>query len=166
MSLSFICSTCGQTHDGFPALAFRTPTAWDWASDQERAADWSLQGDLCRFKDIDFYVRAVLSLPIIGSDQTLEFGVWSTLSQVNFARYRDSFNDEDQSKLGPMFSWFSNAVPGYPDTVGLACNVLPQDQRQRPLIELEPTDNPLAIHQYEGFTMEQAAAYYHAHLAR
>jgi hypothetical protein len=165
MPLFFNCPTCGQIHDGFPALTFKAPAAWDWATEEARAADWKLQSDFCRFKDVDFYVRAVLVLPIIDSDQTLEFGVWSTLSKANIDRYWDSFEDDDQSKLGPMFGWFSNAMPGYPETMGLACQVMPQDHRQRPVIELEPSDHPLAIHQRDGITLTQAARFYHSHIA-
>lgn len=166
MPVSFICATCGQTHEGFPVLAFKAPAPWDWASEEERVANWKLQSDFCRFKDVDFYIRAVLALPIIGSDQKLEFGVWSTLSRANIDLYWQSFEDDDQSKLGPMFGWFSNALPGYPETMSLACQVWPQDHRQRPLIDLEPTDHPLAIHQRDGIAMEEAARYYHAHIAQ
>lgn len=166
MAVSFICSSCGESHEGFPALTFKSPAPCEWASVEERAADWNLHSDFCRYKDVDFYVRAVLELPIIGSEQVLEFGVWSTLSKAHCDRYWDTFEDDDQSKLGPMFGWFSNAVPGYPETMGLKCQVLPQDRRQRPLIELELTDHPLAMHQREGISMEDAARYYHAHMTR
>jgi len=166
MFLSFTCATCGNLHEGFPALAFKAPAPWEWATEAEREADWKLQSDFCRFKDVDFYVRAVLVLPIVDSEHTLEFGVWSTLSKANIDRYWDTFEDEDQSKLGPMFGWFSNVVPGYPDTMGLKCQVLPQDHRQRPLIELEPSDHPLAVQQRQGISMDEAARYYHAHMGR
>lgn len=165
MALSFTCPTCGKLHEGFPALAFRAPAPWDWATDAERTADWLLTSDFCSFRETDFYVRGVLVLPITDTDRTLEFGVWSSLSRANIERYSDTFDDEDQSKLGPMFGWFSNAVPGYPDTMGLKCQVLPQDHRQRPLIVLEPTDHPLAVHQHEGVTLEEATRYHHAHIA-
>lgn len=164
MTLSFICASCGEIHEGFPALTFMAPAPWDWASEEERAADWTLGSDVCRFRDVDVYIRAVLALPIIGHKQTLDFGVWSTLSQANFDQYRESFGAADQSKLGPMYGWFSNALPGYPETLALKCRVHPQDHRLRPLIELEPTDHPLAIHQREGITMEDAARYFHAHM--
>lgn len=166
MSISFTCSCCGQNHEGFPALTFRAPANWDWANEEQRAQDWKLDEDLCAFKDVDFYIRAVLVLPIRGSEQTLEFGVWSTLSKDNFWRYVETFNDDDQSKLGSMFGWFSNAIPGYADTLNMKCQVVTQDHRQRPRIELEPTDHPLSVHQREGVSMEDAQRYYHAHIVR
>lgn len=163
---SFTCTTCGKVHDGLAALTFHAPAPYDWASPQERATDWVLQSDFCRFKDVDFYVRSVLVLPIIGSDQTLEFGVWSTLSKANIDRYWDSFEESDQSKLGPMFSYFANAMPGYPQTTALVCNVIPQDNRQRPLIEFQEVDHPLVHHQLHGISHDEAMAYYHAHMGQ
>lgn len=166
MSVSFVCSICGQTHEGFPAMTFRAPAAWDRASEEERDADWKLNSDFCRFRDVDFHVRAVLELPITGSDQTLEFGVWSRLSRANFDRYRASFEDEDQSRLGPLPGLLSNTVRGYPETVGLECRLLLQDGGQRPLLELASTDHPLAIQQRHGITLDEAALFYHTHWVR
>ncbi|MFC7380417.1 DUF2199 domain-containing protein [Brevundimonas sp. GCM10030266] len=163
MSASFTCAVCNEPHEGFPALAFVAPDPWDWASEAERAADWSLDSDFAEYRETDFYVRGVLDIPIIGRDDVLSFGVWSTVSRDNFARCQDAFNDEDQSKLGPMFGWFSNNIPGYPQTLLLKCNLLPRDGRLRPLIELEPTDHPLAVQQREGVSLEAAAEYFHAY---
>ncbi|MDZ4322379.1 MAG: DUF2199 domain-containing protein [Phenylobacterium sp.] len=163
---SFICATCGKVHNGLAALTFHAPAPYDWATPEERAGDWVLQSDFCRFKDVDFYVRCVLVLPIIGSDQTLEFGAWSTLSKTNIDRYWDTFEDADQSKLGVMFGYFANAIPGYPQTTALMCDVVPQDDRQRPLIKLHEADHPLVHHQRNGISFDEAMAYYHAHMAQ
>ncbi len=104
----------------------------------------------------------MLKIPIVDSDsEVFEFGVWSTLSAENFWRYVETFDDLDQSKLGEMFGWFSNRLAAYPDTQGLACHVVPQDNRQRPIIVLEPTDHPLAIQQREGVTLDYVLRYLH-----
>jgi hypothetical protein len=60
-----------------------------------------------------------------------------------------------------MFGWFSNRLAGYPDTQNLACNVIPQDNRQRPTIVLEPTDHTLAAQQREGVTLDYVLRYLH-----
>ncbi|HZH07295.1 MAG TPA: DUF2199 domain-containing protein, partial [Lautropia sp.] len=110
------------------------------------------------------FVRCVLRLPIRGTADTLEFGVWSTLSAENFERYEATYDDPRQSLLGPMFGWFSTAIPDFPGSAGLKCHVVPQDDNGRPLIELEPTDHPLAIAQYDGVTPAFASEYVHRHL--
>jgi hypothetical protein len=63
-----------------------------------------------------------------------------------------------------MFGWFSNQVPGYPDTLNLKCDVSPRDDGMRPLITLEPTDHPLAVQQREGISFESAVAYAHEYM--
>ena len=57
--------------------------------------------------------------------------------------------------MGPWFGWFSNRLKGYPETLNLKCQVRPRSGRQRPLIELEPTDHPLAVEQRDGITLDR-----------
>jgi hypothetical protein len=160
---AYVCTTCGETHSGLPALAFEGPSNWLAATDEERALDWKNGSDFATFRRTDYYIRCVLSIPVIDSDEVLEFGVWVTLSPDNFERYVETFDDNDQSKLGAMFGWFGNTLAGYEDTFALKCKVHPQNANQRPLIELEPTKHPLSVDQRNGVTIEQVLAYHHAH---
>lgn len=98
----------------------------------------------------------MLRLPLIGApEECLGFGVWSTLSEKNFGRYIETFDSGEQEDLGPWFGWLSNRLKGYPDTLNLKCQVHPQSGRQRPWLELEPTDH------YERF-INIYAAYGHS----
>lgn len=164
--MSFVCSVCGEEHDGLPALTFKSPDYWR-ALDEESRAAGRCDADFCvtRTPEENFFIRCVLVLPINdGPERTLEFGVWSTLSRENFMRYGETFSDSDQSKLGPMFGWFSNEMRGdFSGSFNLKCRVHPQDNRQRPMVELEPTDHPLAVAQREGITFEYAQRLMHKH---
>lgn len=162
--MKYACPTCGLVHDDLPAVAFDAPAPYEWASSRLRAEEWRLDADLCVHNGVDHYVRGVLSIPIIGSDKRLDFGVWSTLSETNFHSYADGLGDPTKSLKGEMFGWFSNQVPGYPETMGLKCLVTPQDSGRRPTIELEPTDHPLARHQVQGISMDAALEYLRRHL--
>jgi hypothetical protein len=51
-------------------------------------------------------------------------------------------------------------LKGYPDTLNLKCQVLPQEGRQRPFVELEPTAHPLAVEQREGATFDRILEIY------
>jgi hypothetical protein len=62
--------------------------------------------------------------------------------------------------LGPWFGWFSNRLKGYDDTLNLKCQVHPRPGRQRPWIELEPTDHPLAVEQRRGMTLDRLLEIY------
>lgn len=60
----------------------------------------------------------------------------------------------------PWFGWFSNRLIDYPDTINLKCHVYLQQQQQRPFIELEPTDHPLAVEQRDGITFDRLLEIY------
>ena len=87
----------------------------------------------------------------------LEWGVWGSLSKDNFKRYAETFDDDGQSKLGAMFSYFSSRLPGYPETLNETTTVHPRDGRQRPRVEFHSTSlHPLAVDQRDGISYERA----------
>jgi len=161
-----ICSNCGETHLGLFDLACDAPEHWPGPHEAEPNSalpgrNHILTEDFCIIEGRDHFVRCVLLLPILGaSDQRFGYGVWSTLSAANFTRYLDSFDSGVEQELGPFFGWFSNRLKGYPDSINLKCQVYPQPGRQRPLIELEPTDHPLAVEQRDGIDIDRLAEIY------
>jgi hypothetical protein len=147
--MAFVCSVCGETHEGLPARVFHYPDLWLSLSDAEREAG-KVDSDLCMTSQREFFVRAVMRLPLIdGPEPTFEFGIWGSLSEANFLRYVETYNDLDQSKLGPMFSYLSNEIGAFPDSYALPGDLIPQDVG-RPLFVLKSADHPLAIAQTEG----------------
>jgi hypothetical protein len=167
---AWVCATCGETHDELPAIAFEVPLAWAQASEQEQADDFDLTTDTCIWRNDEgehYFVRGVLDLPLTDREGVLSFGVWSSLSRDNFFRYLPTFEDDRHAErvdLPPMFGWFSNSLPGYPETLSLKCMVHARSGGLRPLIVLEETDHPLAIAQREGIPLRQAVDYVHEHV--
>lgn len=154
--LSFDCGKCGKRHTGLPALAYVKPAAYFAVPEDRRGSVW-INEDFCIIEDEIFLVRVVLLVPIVGETVPLEWGVWGSLSKTNFERYMESFEDHDQSRLGGMFSYLDSVMNGYPDTGGLRCNLHPQDNRKRPLLELQhDQDHPLVDDQINGITLERA----------
>ena len=158
------CAQCGQTHDTLPAATLPAPHNWLVSDEAERAAAFELTADTCVWKDEDHYVRSVLEIPFTDREGSLDFGVWTTLSPENFALYAASLERDDAVDLTPMFGWFANRLPGYPDTLNLKTMVHPRADGLRPWLELEPTDHPLAVAQREGIPFTDAVAYLHAHM--
>lgn len=72
----------------------------------------------------------------------------------------ESFDDNEQGRLGPWTGWFSNRLKGYADTLYLPCRVHPQDNRQRPLIEIADEDHLLAREQREGVSLDRILELY------
>jgi hypothetical protein len=166
---SWTCGSCGQTHTGIFDIAFDKPTVWPDAKERISNAALApglthfLSDDFCVLENEHYFVRCVLELPILGANGGLfAFGVWSSLSKRNFVIYAENFNSDDRCTLGPWFGWFSNRLPGYPDTLNLKCQVHPRDDRRRPFIELEPTGHPLACDQRNGISIDRLIEIYAA----
>lgn len=155
------CKSCDQTHRGLPDLAFRNPSGKVFDDLEKRGnSEFTASGDiltedLCRYDD-DYYVRALLSIPILGADDRFAFGVWSTLSAENFGIYLDGFNTGVYSDEGPWFSWLGNRLPqDPPETQGIKCSLHPQPGRKRPEILIEDPDHPLFGLQRNGASLDQ-----------
>ncbi|WP_108879753.1 DUF2199 domain-containing protein [Anderseniella sp. Alg231-50] len=162
------CPCCGLQHNGVFDLACDAPDFWqgsrEWLPNEKLfSSDNILTEDFCIIDGENFFIRCVLELPLLGSDgQTFGFGVWSTLSKTNFDICVNTFDDGKQGHLGPWFGWFSNRLKGYPDTLNMKCQVYPLDERQRPTIELESSDHPLAAAQADGIDFDQLLDIYAA----
>ena len=162
----WICLCCGQKHAGLFDLACDHPDFWQGAPEKKPNSDVLLSNhilteDFCILDGEHFFVRSVLYVPIIGRPlDEFAYGVWVTLSKKNFELYRDTFDSGEQGDLGPWFGWLSNRLKGYPDTLNLKCQVYSEEGRQRPAIELEPTEHPLAVEQRDGVTFDRILEIY------
>jgi len=114
-----------------------------------------LSSDQCIIYDEDYFVRGLVEIPIIGSDEVFAWGVWVSLSKTNFDRACDLWEDENRVNEPPYFGWFCNSVPGYPETLNLKTRVHSRSVGERQYVELEPTDHPLAIEQRVGITKDR-----------
>src|SRR5262245_56756972 len=124
MTHVFTCPKCGRSHQGFPNLHYASPNYVNQIPEYERPKRVFLTEDLCVIDDKDFFVRCRLLLPVRGISEEFGWGVWSTLSEANFHRYQQHF-DEDMSGCSPMFGYLSNRLPDYPDTLNLRLSVQP-----------------------------------------
>jgi hypothetical protein len=161
------CRTCGQTHSGVFDIAYASPYYWEGEesyvpNSAVRHSTHFLSEDFCVKNGEYRFVRGVLLLPLIGSQEHFGLGVWSSLSQASFDSMLEHFNDGDYPPDTQWFGWFSNQVRGYPDTLHLKCQVVPRGGRQRPSIELEPTDHPLAQDQRNGIDVDRLLEIYSA----
>jgi hypothetical protein len=126
---SWICSTCGMAHGGIFDLACRKPAYWQGSEAIEpnsivATSTNFLSEDFCVVNNEHFFIRCILQVPIQRTENCFfAYGVWSTLSKANFAKYAETFDAGNQVALGPWFGWFSNRLKGYPETLNLKCNI-------------------------------------------
>ena len=156
--LEWTCSRCGERHRGLPDVAFDEPAHWRALTRWQRLRS-KLTPDTCRIRDDEgefFYVRGVLYVPIEDHEQQLGFGVWGSLSEANFRRFLELYDDPRRVDEPPYFSWLGNSIPGYPETRHLPAHVQTRELELRPTIVLEPSDHPLAVEQRDGISVERA----------
>ena len=87
--------------------------------------------------------------------ETFRWGVWGSLSRANFEKLLEMDEDPKRTELPAMFSWLSNRVPEYPDTLNLKMYAHIQPVGIRPTFFLEPSDHPLAQEYHHGISAER-----------
>jgi len=156
--ISYECRCCKETHEGLPDLAFELPQAIFELDEDEREDRCKISSDLYMLDDEHFFVRGVLEIPIIGTSEVFGYGAWSTLSRESFQAYWDTFEDAQQSHLGPFFGYLANPIPDFHESLYLQQDVELRDNGARPRFLLKPADHPLVKVQQEGFSEDRVIA--------
>lgn len=160
-SINFSCSCCGGDKQGMMALYKPLPDSIFAIPEDERAGRAQIGSDLCILDAEHFFVRAVLYLPILETNETFEFGVWGTLSRENFEKYREEYNNPTPT-FGPFFSWLNSDLPPYPDTFNLPCDLEFRAGNLRPAVHPHPGEHPLVADHCKGLTVDRLSEIYSA----
>lgn len=135
-------------------ISFGTDAPLQWALLSQDERDRSvLAGERCEIESSEgrsFYIRGCLDIPIRGTDRNFTWGVWCSLSKDSYEEVSKHWDDPARSNIGPHFGWLCTKIPGYPDTAFLKTMLHQRDVGVRPVVELEPTDHPLAVDQRDG----------------
>ncbi len=152
----YTCRTCGQYHEGLPlSYGADAPYIWFGIPEEERDQRAFLSSDQCVIDESYFFIVGNLEIPIIGGDEIFSWTVWVSLSESNFERAAELWYEEGRESEPPYFGWLSTHLPVYPPTLNLKTLVHTRPVGERPFIEVEPTDHPLAVEQREGITWER-----------
>ncbi len=155
-TMSYTCSCCGQVYHGLPlAYGFNAPVYWYDLSEAEREARGILTGEQCEIDGQHFFVHGRICIPVHDGSDDFEWGVWVSLSARNYERMLDLWQTPGREAEPPYFGWLSSVLPGYPSTLNLKTMVHTRPVGERPTIELEPTDHPLAVEQRHGITLRR-----------
>ena len=154
---TYRCSTCGAEHEGPPLSYFAAaPAPWYAIPAEERERRASLHDEWCVIDGEHHFVKGNIRIPVLDGPDGLEhfdWTVWVSLSATNFSRTKELWHTPGREAEPPYFGWLSTLLPAYPSAGSLKTMVHTQPVGVRPLIELEPTDHPLAIEQRQGITM-------------
>lgn len=168
---AFTCSCCGKIHEGSPSYGFKAPDHYACLSEEQKAKMGKISSDLCTIthdEGVDYFVRAVLEVPIHGVSEPFTWGLWVSLSEKSFARYVETYDNPVEGD--GFFGWVCNRVPWYPSGETLATDVVVRVGGKRPLLFLHhggANDHPLIVDQRQGITIAKAQeiAEYLAHAA-
>jgi hypothetical protein len=135
------------------AYGAAAPAYWN----QAMAGDETclLEEEQCVIRLEHFFIRAMVVLPVVGGEPNAQFewGVWVSLSPADFERMTSMWTTPGREQEPPYFGWLATQLPYTPTTLNLKTNVRTQPIGKRPLVQLEPTDHPLAVEQRTGVTM-------------
>jgi hypothetical protein len=157
---AFRCGTCHAVHEGIPSFGWDYPVQYLAVPESQRGQRCVLTPDTCAIDDEHYFVRGCLDVPLIGRDDILSWGVWTSLSMKNFVRFQELLAERERAAHEPFFGWLCSHVWIYPETLNLKTRVHLRDNGLRPYIELEPTEHPLAVEQRDGITVERVAEIY------
>ncbi|WP_083786991.1 DUF2199 domain-containing protein [Stackebrandtia nassauensis] len=153
--LGFTCVDCGEYHPDLP-MGYSTTAPASWRQEYADDPRSVLSSDQCVIADRIHFVRGLIEIPVVDGEEPFAWGVWVSLSPANFERATRLWETPGREAEPPYFGWLSTELPLYsPSTIDLKTNVHTRPINERPFVELEPTDHPLAVEQREGITMER-----------
>ena len=166
----FRCTQCGNMHRGVFDLAPDAPDLWQGGMKRSANAAF-LDGppgaslcsdDFCVIEGDRYFIRCVLPVPLIGAgDRTFSFGVWCLVFDDDFERYRSTFDDGNQSHLGPFKARIGNRLKPF-NAMNARCILRLKDGRNRPDVEVTEADHPLQVAQSAGLDFDALMAIYDA----
>ncbi|MFI7357859.1 DUF2199 domain-containing protein [Streptomyces avidinii] len=134
--------------------AAEAPAVWDPAFAD--ADDCMLSSDQCVIRARYYFVKGLVEIPVIGSDEMFSWAVWVSLSRENFSRAVELWNTPGREFEEPYFGRLTTDLLAYtPTTLNLKTNLHTRPLGERPFVELEPTDHPLAVEQRTGITRDR-----------
>jgi hypothetical protein len=137
------------------SYGFREPAAWWGLPENERESRSELSSDQCIIDGRYFFLKGLIEIPVVDAIDRFNWTVWVSVSEASFRRASELWRQAGRETGSAFFGWMNTALPIYPDTINLKTMVHMQPVGHRPVIELEPTNHPLAVEQREGITLRR-----------
>ncbi|RQW22988.1 DUF2199 domain-containing protein [Bacillus sp. C1-1] len=147
----YYCHECKTFHEELPfSYVTEAPIYFYNMDEEERKKRFYLKDNVYMLDKEHFFVNGIIPIYVKELDVDFYWGVWVSLSKESYYKVKK------RRRLGfiePMFGWLSTEIPIYPDTVNLKTKVHYQAGEELPIIELEPTDHPLALEYEHGISL-------------
>jgi hypothetical protein len=154
------CSVCGRSHSRAESeLIFRRPDAVHVLSVEEREKRCQLTADIAILDEERFFLRGLLSVPVIGRSRYYNMGVWGEVSEQAFARVYELWTDPNQASEPRISASLANCLPLIKNTLGLGLQIQLTGPKTRPQFYVTDTDHPLYREQTSGIDEHRALEY-------
>jgi len=155
-----ICSKCGKEHPLEELeLTFRRPDHAASLSTDDRARLVRENSDLCVIEGKQFFVRALLPLPVESREAPYCIGLWVEVTQAAFERVYDLWDSDEQLHEPPFAVRIANEIPTPGGSLGLHAELRLTGPTTRPEVFLQPSQHQLYIEQARGIDGHRAFEY-------
>lgn len=152
--VGYMCSCCGERHDELP-MHYGSDAPAYWSNVVAAQPDSELTSDQCVIQGEDLFAKGLIEIPVVEGD-VFSWAVWVSLSPQSFARMNKLWETPGREEEPPYFGWLASELFLYKrPTLNLKTKVHTRPVGERPFVELEPTDHPLAVEQRTGITRER-----------
>ena len=151
------CDCYNEIYEDLPlCFGVDAPASYYSVPEHERKNRIELEKSLCIIDKKYFFHRGRLTIPILNYDQSLFFDVWTSISEENFERRIDLWEDPDRVNEPPYFGWLNTFIPSYGNTINLKTITQETELGAIPHIIMTEESHPLTIDQQNGITMDKA----------
>lgn len=152
----FKCFCCGKIYDEVP-LTFGSefPSFYYSVPEHEIAERVEYEKSLCII-DNHFFHRVRLEIPIINHHENLNFDIWTSISEENFIKRNENWNNNDRINFEPYFGYLQNEIPAYQNTLHLNTISKENEAGRIPNVYVTDESHPLYKDQQNGISLEKA----------
>jgi hypothetical protein len=154
---TYQCSCCGQEYDELP-LTFGNdfPDYYYSVPPDEREQRVEMQPSLCVVDGEHFFHRGRLTIPIKDYEEDLIFNVWTSISEDNFRKRNDLWENPERVHEKPYFGWLQTIIPTYGETLNLKTLAVENEVGLIPTITMIEDGHALTDDQEKGITLDRA----------
>ena len=114
-----------------------------------------LTESLCVIDETHFFIRGRIEIPVIDSQESFCWNVWTSVSEDNFIRLNERWNDEQRVEEPAYFGWLQTELPGYINTLNIKTMAHTQIVGIIPQIEVVEEGHALTKEQQKGITWQR-----------
>jgi len=152
------CSVCDEVHENWPALTYNSPTPYHNLTKKEKETIVAFSSDFCVIENsdqTDRFVRVILKQTVNDYDDTLEYGLWVSLSEKSFINYSENYSEENHETQ--YFGWLCNDLPDYDNSISIPTTVVTKPGNERPeIFPHKDFDHQFVRDYYNGITKQEA----------